>query len=114
MEATLSSSEMETLAKKVSGILFAKFIADGSQKELQKANENYTKQLIGYYLEENEVAPDVKKMITPIFNEHLKSSKIVEEHLRSYMNTEHFKKIELSMLKKRVMELEYELENSEE
>jgi hypothetical protein len=109
MEATLTNSEMETIAKIVSEKLYAKFIADGSQKELQKATENYTKQMIDFYLKENAVAYDVAKMIKPIFDEHLKQTKIVEEQLRSYMNTEHFKKLELKHLKDRVNQIEGEL-----
>lgn len=111
MEAILTKSEMETISKTVSEILFAKFIADGSQKELQKANENYTKQLIGYYLKENEVAPDVAKMIAPIFDKYLKNTDIIESRLRSYMNSESFKKLELKHLKQRVYQIESELED---
>jgi len=110
MEATLTKSEMETISKMVSDKLHAKFIADGSQKELQTACENYTKQMIDFYLKENAVAYDVAKMIKPIFDEHLKQTKIVEEQLRSYMNTEHFKKLELKHLKDRIYQIERELE----
>jgi len=109
MEATLTNSEMEAITKMVSEKLYAKFVADGSQKELQKAAENYTKQLIGFYLKEHEVAPDVAKMIKPIFDEHLKQTNIVENQLRSYLNTGHFKKMELKHLRNRIYEIEREL-----
>lgn len=114
MEATLTSSEMNDIAKMVSEKLHARFVADSSQKELQTACENYTKQMIGFYLKENAVAYDVAKMIKPILDEHLKETKIVEEQLRSYMNTEHFKKLELKNLKNRVYQIERELENESE
>ena len=42
MEATLTSSEMNDIAKMVSEKLHARFVADSSQKELQTACENYT------------------------------------------------------------------------
>ena len=113
MEATLTNTEMETIAKIVSDRLHARFIADGSNGELQKASENYTKQMIDFYLKENSVAYDVKKMIKPILDEHLKETKVVEEQLRSYMNTEHFKKLELKNLKERVLQIERELNSDE-
>ena len=53
-------------------------------------------------------------MIKPILDEHLKETNIVEEQLRSYMNTEHFKKLELKNLKNRVYQIERELENESE
>lgn len=109
MEATLTKQEMETIAKMVSDKLYAKFIADGSQKELQKATEDYTRQMIDFYLKEDAVSYDVAKMIKPIFDEHLKQTNIVEQQLRSYMNTEHFKKLELKHLKDRVVQIEREL-----
>jgi len=109
MEAKLSTKEIESIARLVADQLHAKFVADGSQKELQKACENYTKQMIDFYVSENSVSYDVAKMIKPIFDEHLKQTKIVEQHLITYMNTDHFKKIELKQLKNRVDQIEREL-----
>lgn len=114
MEATLTSSEMNEIAKMVSEKLHARFVADSSKKELQIACENYTKQMIGFYLKENAVSYDVAKIIKPILDEHLKETRIVEEQLRSYMNTEHFKKMELKNLKARVYQIERDLENESE
>lgn len=109
MEATLSQSEMETIAKRVADILHARFVADGSQKELQATCENYTKQIIKFYLAENVITYDAAKVIKPILDEHLKETKVVEQQLSSYMNTEHFKKLELKHLKQRVNQIEQEL-----
>ena len=114
MEAVLSKTEIEAIAKIVSENLRARFIADGSQKELQTAAENYTKQMIGFYLKENEIAPDVAKMIKPILDEHLRQTNVVEEQLRSYMNTDHFKELELKNLKSRVAQIEKELYGDED
>jgi len=114
MEATLTTQEMETIAKRVSDVLHARFVAEGSQKELQAACENYTKQMIKFYLDENVITYDAAKVIKPILDEHLKQTKVVEEQLRSYMNTEHFKKLELKNLKDRVYQLERELQDEYE
>lgn len=113
MEATLTHTEMETIAKIVSEKLYTKFMTDGSQKELQKANENYTKQMIQFYLSENSVAYDVAKMIEPIFDKHLKKSRIIEEHLSAYLNTEHFKKLELKHIEQRAVQIRRELEEND-
>ena len=114
MEATLTSSEMNDIAKMVTEKLHARFVAEGSQKELQAACEHYTNQMIKFYLAENVISYDAAKVIKPILDEHLKETKVVEEQLRSYMNTEHFKKLELKNLKDRVYQLEKELENDYE
>ena len=113
MDATLTISEMETIAKMVSDKLHARFVADGSQKELQVATENYTKQMIKFYLSENVITYDAAKVIKPILDEHLKETKVVEQQLSSYMNTEHFKKLELKHLKQRVNQIEQELYEEE-
>ena len=110
MEATLTKSELDAISTMVSEKLYAKFIAEGSQKELQTATEVYTKKVIRYYLDENAISYDVQKMIKPILDEHLKETKVVEEHLRSYMNTDHFKKMEIKHLRSRINQIERELE----
>lgn len=114
MEATLTTPEMETIARMVSEKIYAKFIADESQKVLQKKCEEYTKQMVQYYVTDNGVSHDVRKMIAPIFDEHIKSSKLVEEHLNTYMHTDHFKKLELKHLEYRVSQIRRELEYENE
>jgi len=94
--------------------VYSLFIARESQKELQKSCENYTKQMIKFYLSENAVSYDCSQMIKPILDEHLKETKIIEQQLKSYMNTEHFKKLELKHLEKRVEQLKDELHSQEE
>lgn len=111
MNAELTISELETISKMVSDKIYSKIIADSSQKELQKACENYTNKMISFYLKENAVSYDVAKMIKPFFDEYLKNSNIIETQLRSYMTSEQFKKIELRNLELRVQQLRDELEN---
>ena len=106
MQAELTPAELETIAKMVTDKLHAKFVADESQKELQKACEKYTKQMIGYYLKENAVSYDVAKMIKPILDEHLKATDIVANHLRQYFTTEHFRQLEIRQLQNRIYELQ--------
>ncbi|HMT02296.1 MAG TPA: hypothetical protein PKD00_03150 [Burkholderiales bacterium] len=55
--------------------------------------------------------PDVAKTITPIFDKHIRESKIVEQQLLIYMNSNDFKKLELKHLKERITQIESELEN---
>lgn len=98
MESQLNKKELEEIARMVSENLHAKFIADGSQKELQAATENYTKQMI-------------RKMLKPIFDDYLKENGVIEEALRYYMNSDTFKKIELSHLERYCHRLREELEN---
>lgn len=113
MEATLTNSEMETIAKMVSDKLYARYVADGSHKELQLQCEKYTKQFIDHYISENVITYDAAKAIKPILDKHIKETKIVEQHLQSYMHSEHFKKLELKNLKQRVYEIERDLENND-
>jgi len=112
MEATLTNTEMESIAKIVSEKLHAQFIADGSQKQIQEASEKYTKQMIQFYLSENAVSYDVAKMLKPIFDEHLKNTNLISDKLNEYMNTDHFKKLELQHLERRVEHLRKELYNN--
>ena len=87
MEATLTSSEMNEIAKMVSEKLHARFVADSSKKELQIACENYTKQMIGFYLKENAVSYDVAKMIKPIFVKEIKEwNKTIKKYEAEVIN----------------------------
>jgi hypothetical protein len=99
MESTLNAQELETLATKVSEKIYARIMADESQKELQAACANYTKQMIEYYLTENAVSFDVAKMLKPIYEEHLKNSAFPAEAFREYIQGSDFKKIEISQLR---------------
>jgi len=111
MNVTLTKDELKDITDVVSKKLYTQFIADGSQKELQRATENYTGQMIKFYLTENAISYDVAKMIKPILDEHLKQSRIIEDKLSEYMTTDNFKKIELRHLERRCQQIREELEN---
>ena len=110
MQAELTKAEMNTIATMVSEKLLEKISTDAAFKQLKEAAEKRTSDIINFYLDENELSWDVRKMISPILDEHLKETKVVEEKLREFMNTEHFKKLELKNLEQRVYQLRRELE----
>lgn len=110
MQAELTETEMETIAKMVSVKLFEKIAQDASFLKLKEAAEKRTSEIIKFYLEENTLTWDVKKMIAPILDEHLKETKVIEQKLKDFMNTEHFKKLELKNLQQRVCQLIREME----
>lgn len=110
MQAELTKTEMETIAKMVSEKLFEKISQDASFKKLQEAAEKRTNEIIKFYLNENALTWDVKKTIAPILDEHLKETKIVEQKLQEFMNTETFKKLEIKNLEQRIYQLRREIE----
>ena len=110
MEATLTKSELDAISTMVSDKLHARFIADGSQKELQTAAENYTREMIGYYLKDNSISYEVASMIKPILDQHLKESNVIDNQLRKFMDTEHFKRLEIEHLRHRINKLQRDLD----
>lgn len=114
MNAELTTTELETIAKIVSKQLHAKFIADESQKELSEACEKYTKQIAEFYISEFTIPHEAAKIIGPVLNQYLKESKIIDNHLQEYLSTEDFKKKTLEQLKYQVRKLEKEIYELEE
>lgn len=114
MEATLTNSELDALAKKVSELIYVKITRESFKETLEKESEKYMKALIEFYISENEVNANLYQALKPIIDTHIKETNIVEQHLKEFYNTENFKKLELKHLKKRVSDLEYELYHNHE
>lgn len=114
MEATLTNAELDTLAKKVSDLIYVKITRESFRQTLEEESEKYMKALIKFYISENELNVNLSKVLKPIIDTHIKETNIVEQQLKSFYNTESFKQMELKHLKKRVSDLEYELYHNHE
>jgi hypothetical protein len=114
MEAKLSNLEMESLAKSVSALIYAKFISDGVHKELSETCEKYTKNLIDFYVSNNAITNDAAKVIGPVIEKVIRESTVIEDKLSEYMNTKEFQLKEIKELKNRIKEIEFSMDHPNE
>jgi|SRR6187402_192003 len=114
MEATLTTTEIESLAKKVIDELTKRLVGENVYKELDKVAQARVDLIIKHYIDGNTLIWDVKKIIEPIFDKHLKESNYIDNKLSEYLNTKEFKKLELAQIERYASNLRRQLEEDYE
>lgn len=114
MTAEFTDQELDIIAKKAFEKLQKSELENAIHKQLDATVKKYVDFLKDSYFSEGSVAQYLKPIVDNHVRQFVSDSEVYRKELRSYLNSEEFKKVELEQLRRRVNKLEDELYGKED